>query len=55
MRSLNYAWCNCRKKQGRINEVFTTRISVKIRNTIRDKIDSLLFLLFFIIDAYTHR
>jgi hypothetical protein len=52
MRSLNYAWRNCRKEQGRINEVFTIRISVKIRNAIRDKIDSLLF---FIIDAYTHR
>jgi hypothetical protein len=35
-----------------INEAFTMRVSVKVRNTIRSKIDSVLF---FIIDAYTNR
>jgi hypothetical protein len=38
------------KKRGRIEGAFTIRISLKIRNAIRGKIDSLLF---FIIDPYT--
>ena len=40
-----------RKIRRRINQVFTMRISVKARNTIRSEFDSLLV---FIIDAYTN-